>query len=354
MAGVVNLQPMRPNLRNEIFDLPQVLRESLEKGRMDYDNVLRRTPWGETPITFVGSATTLSLVEFMAGAFECLLEWPCAVRPASELGVDTHAKIGPKSIYFLVAGANESSDFLNVVQAVRFRNGFVLALGAKRDDPLVKAANGAFVVRPGVALGDISLPICEQAVAGYLALLTARALKRPRARFGALEREFGQLPGHLERAFAQHDEGVKALAAKLARAKNLTIIGGGIYHFSAVRAAGLLSQLAGIAARVRRVEEETVTRKPPFEGDSSILVVTGSRCRMKRQTLALVKTARRAGATVISLTDGNDREISRQSEMSLLLPSLDEITGATLVHAIIAWTAYEASRQRLVARNFAK
>jgi DNA-binding MurR/RpiR family transcriptional regulator len=345
---------MRPNLRKEIFDLPRALRETLEKGRKNYDDVLRKTPWGEAPITFVGSAATLPLAEFMAGGFESLLEWSCVVRSASELGADAYAKIGSKSIYFLVSDANASSELLLVAQAVRARNGFVLAFGAKLEDPLVQAVDGAFAVRSEKSMGNVSLPICEQAVAGFLALLAARALKRPRPRFDALEQEFGKLPSHLERAFSQHGEGVRSLATALARAKNLTIIGGGSYHLPAVRVAGLLSQFAGIAARVQRVADGPATHEPPFEGDSTILVLTGSRCRMKKQTHAVVKAARRAGATVISLTDGNDPETSRLSAMSLLLPPLDEITGATLVHAVMAWTAYEASRQSLVGRKPAK
>ena len=48
-------------------------------------------------------------------------------------------------------------------------------------------------------------------------------------------------------AFAQHGAGVKSLAKALARAENLTIIGGGGYCFPAVRTAELLSQIAGVA-----------------------------------------------------------------------------------------------------------
>jgi fructoselysine-6-P-deglycase FrlB-like protein len=345
---------MRPNLRKEIFDLPQAVRETFEKGRKNYDDVLRKTPWSDTPITFVGSAATLPLAEFMAGGFECLLEWRCVVRSASELGADPDATIGPKSIYFLVSDANDSSELLLVAHAVRSRNGFVLAFGARPGDPLVRAADGTFAVHSGATSGNIQLHICEQAVAGYLALLAARALNRPRARFEALEKELGQLPGHLERAFAQHGEGIKALATVLARAKNLTIIGGGSYHLPAVRAAELLSQIAGVAARVERVADDPATHEPPYEGDSTILVLTGSRSRMRKQTYAQAQAARRAGATVFSLTDGNDPETSRLSAMSLLLPPLDEITGATLVHGFMAWTAYEASRQSLLCRNPAK
>jgi hypothetical protein len=54
---------------------------------------------------------------------------------------------------------------------------------------------------------------------------------------------------------------------------------------------------------------------------------------------------------VLTLTDGNDSEVARQSAMTLLLPPLDEITGAVLAHAVMAWTVYEASRLNLVGRR---
>jgi len=345
---------MKPTLKKEILDLPRVLRETLDKGRKDYDAVLRRTPWDEIPITFVGSEQSLPLAEYMAGGFESLLEWPCVVRTASEVVGDPGAKVRPKNIYFLISEGNEPSELVNVALAVRARKGFALALVVTKEDSLVQAVDGTFVVRSGGALGNIHLSICAQTVAGYIALMAARALKRPRPRFDALEKEFGELPSHLEWAFSQHGEGVRSLATGLARARNLTLVAGGSYHFAAVSAAALLSQFAGIAARVRRVADVPATPEAPFEQDSAILVLTGARSRMKKQTHAVVKAARRAGAKVFSLTDGNDPEISRHSAMTLLLPPLDEITGATLAHAVLAWTTYEASRQSLVGRNLAK
>jgi DNA-binding MurR/RpiR family transcriptional regulator len=82
-----------------------------------------------------------------------------------------------------------------------------------------------------------------------------------------------------------------------------------------------------------------------------VLVLTGARSPIKKQTLAVVQSAKRAGAKVLTLTDGNDPEVARHSAMTLFLPPLDEITGAILAHAVMAWTVYEASRLSLVGRR---
>ena len=341
---------MRPTVRNEIVNLPRALRETIERARREYDPIIRTTHWGDSPVTFAASAAKLPLAEFMASAFGSLLGWPCVVQHAAE-AVTT---IRPKSIWFLIPERGESSELLPLAQAVRSQHAIALALVGENTDPLAQAVDGAFVVNLGETLGRIGLPIGEQAMAGYLPLLVARTLKRPVPRFETLEKEFAQLPGHLEKAFAQHADGVRSLAAELGRAKNLTIIAGGSYYCAAAGSAELLSQFAGIATSLHRVTEDSPSTRLALDPGASVLVLTGARCPLKKQTLVTVKTANRAGAKVLTLTDGNDPEVARQSAMTLLLPPLDEITGAILTHAVMAWTVYEASRLSLVGRRPAK
>ena len=342
---------MRPTLRNEILNLPRTLRETLEKGKREYDPVIRTTHWGDMPVTFAAPAAKLPLAEFMASAFGSLLGWPCVVQSAVDAGGSAGVRIRPKSIWFLIPERGESSELLPIAQSVRSQNGIALALVGEKSDPLAQAVDGAFVVNLGEMLGRIGLPIGEQAVAGHLPLLVARTLKRPVPRFEALEKEFVQLPDHLERAFAQHADGVRSLAAELGRAKNLTIVAGGSYYCSAAGSADLLSRFAGIATRLLRVSEVPASTQVAPDHGSSVLVLTGARSPIKKQTLAVVQSAKRAGAKVLTLTDGNDPEVARHSAMTLFLPPLDEITGAILAHAVMAWTVYEASRLSLVGRR---
>lgn len=344
---------MRQTVRNEIFNLPRALRDTLEKGRRVYDAVIRRVPWGQTPVTFTGSAAMLPLAEFMAGAFESLLEWPCTVQPVSE-AAEVAANCLPKSIWFLVSAGGDPSELLNLVQTARSRNAFVLALVGEKGEPLAQTVDGAFAVSQGEKLGNIGLPICAQAVAGYLALLTAHSLKKPLPQFETLEKEFAQLPGFIERAFSQHGEGIRSLAVELAHAQSPTIVAGGSYYCAAASSADLLSRVAGICARLVRVAEDPSAASNFLDRGSTALVLTGARGRMKKQTLAMVKAAKKSGVRLLTLTDGNDPEAARLSAMTLLLPPLDEISGSVMAHAVMACIVYEASRLSLATPRRAK
>ncbi len=335
---------MTPNIKKEILDLPRAIRETLEMGRPEYDALLRRTRWGESPIYFLGSGSSLPVAQFAAGAFESLLEWPCVVRSALELGADILATARPRSIFFLVSDGSATSELLEVAKAARDRNGTLLALVASPQDALSPAVDGVFVVRAGEERGGVRLPVCHQAAAGYVAFLAARALKRPRPLFDSLEREFAELPGQIEWAFSQHEEGVRSLAAELGRAKKLTILAGGSYYPVAVNVAALLEKLAGIAAETRNAADPQAAQEPGLARDVTLLVLTGSRCHEKKQVHGIAQYAKRGGTKICSLTDGNDSEISRRSALALLLPVLNEITGATLAHAIMVWVASHASR----------
>ncbi len=335
---------MLPNIKKEILDLPRAIRETLEMGRTEFDAVLRRARWGESPIYFLGSGASLPVARFAAGAFESLLGWPCVVRPAAELGAGFLATVGPRRIFFLVSDGSSSSELLEVAKAARDRSGTVLAFVASPEDALVPAVDGVLVVRGGGEPGGVRLPVCLQAAAGYAALLAARAIKRPRPQFDSLEREFAELPGQIEWAFSQHEEGVHSLAMELARAKKLVILAGGGYHPVAVSAVAFLDKLAGIAADTINASEPREAEEAAFRRDMALLVLTGARCGAKKQVHSITQTVKRAGAKIYSLTDGNDSETSRRSALALLLPALDEITGATLAHAIMAWMAYHASR----------
>jgi fructoselysine-6-P-deglycase FrlB-like protein len=341
---------MRPTVRNEIFELPHTLSETLEKGKREYDFVIRKTPWGDLPKIFTGPEELRPEAEFMAGAFAGLLEWPCAVHPVSSAG----AEVRSKSVCFMLSGAGDSAELQNLAQSMRGHGGTSLALVAERNDPLTQVADGAFAVCQGEKLGSVSLGVCRQAVAGYLALLTARTLKRSTPRFDALEKELVQLPQHLEKAYSQHGDGVRSLAARLAGAKDLRILAGGGYWCSATNSASLLSRLSGISSRPVRVSEDSVELPPAITRDTLVILLTGSRCAVKKRLLATVKGAKRAGAEIVTLTDGNDRDLMRLSSMTLMLPALDELTGSILCHAIMAWTAYEASRLNLMGRRSSK
>jgi DNA-binding MurR/RpiR family transcriptional regulator len=312
-------------------------------GRPEYDQLVRRVRWGEWPIYFLGSGGGFPVAHFAAHAVESLLEGPCIVRTPADFTAGAGV-IRPRTVAMLISSGQESPDLLEAAKVLRTRNGTVLALVSKPDEPLAQAAAVAFLVHTGEESGAICSPICQQAALGCIALLAAKALKRPRPQFLSLEDEMAKLPEHLEWALVQLTKGVRALAAELGRAKSLTLLAGGSYHSTAMLAASHLRKLAGIRAAAQNAAEMALPQGAAFGRDETLLVLSGSRCRVKKQVHAMVETAKRAGTCIFSLTDGNDPEVTRRSALSLLLPPLHEVTGATLAHAIMAWTAYHAGR----------
>ena len=336
---------MSLDYRKEILDLPRAVRETLEKGRPEYGPVLRRTRWGELPIYFIGAGQGCAVARFAAHAFESLLEWPCIVRTPADFTAYAAASLRPRTIAILISGGPMDADLLEAAKVVRGRNGTALALVAKPEDPLAQATDGVFLVRAGEEPGGgIRLPLCQQAAIGYIALLAAQTLKRHRPQFDSLEGEFGKIPDHIEWAFGQLTQGVSSLASELARAKSLTLLAGGAYESTALLAAALLRSLAGIHAAPANASEMLMPQGRPFIREETLLVLSGSHCRVKKQVHRIVEAAQRAGTNIFALTDGSDAELTRRSALSLLLPPLHEITSATLAHALLAWTAYHAGR----------
>jgi fructoselysine-6-P-deglycase FrlB-like protein len=331
------------DFRKGILDVSHAVQQTLEKGRPEYDASLRRIRWGELPIYCVGAGHGYAVAHFAASAFETLLEWPCGVRAVADFAAYSAASVRPRTIALLISSGEESPDLLAAAKLTRARSGIALVMTPRPEDPLAGTADGVFLVRAGEERGgEIRLPICQQAACGSIALLAAKALKRHRPQHDSLEEEFTRLPAHLDWALSQLGEGVRSLASELARAKSLAILAGGSYYSTALLAVSLLRKLAGIRAVAINAAEMASPQTMPFDRDESLLVLSGSRCGVKRHVHAIVEAAKRVGASVLSISDANEPELARRSALSLLLPVLNEITGATLAHALMAWTAYHA------------
>lgn len=331
--------------RKEIHDLPAALRETLEKGRPEYERLIRQTRWGELPLYFLGRGPALAVG--LSGALACqtLLEWPAVIHTPDDFNAYCLPLLRPRSVLWFISTGKESPETLEVAKAARARGATVLALVESPQNPIAPESDGVFLVRAGQELGKgTSVAICQSAAINFIALLMARALKRSSAKFDTLEDEFAKLPEHLTWVFTQLSQAMDSLAAELTAQEGVTLLAGGFYYPAAVHAASLLSQLGGV-----RAEALNATALPPSEMASfvrhkTLLVISGSRVRVKKQVHEAVETAKRSGARILSLTDGNDPEVSRRSALSLLLPVLSEMTGATMAAAVLAWVAGQCSR----------
>jgi DNA-binding MurR/RpiR family transcriptional regulator len=77
--------------------------------------------------------------------------------------------------------------------------------------------------------------------------------------------------------------------------------------------------------------------------DAAVVVLSGSRCRLKRDVHYFARACEEGGQRLLSITDSNDRELVSASSLAVLLPSLGEMAGSVLALIALVAAAYEAS-----------
>ena len=85
---------MPGDVRRQFLDLPRALREILEKGRPEWEELVRRARWGELPVYMVGCGASFAVGLAGAYAFESLLGWPVVVRTQTGMAVGFKAAGG--------------------------------------------------------------------------------------------------------------------------------------------------------------------------------------------------------------------------------------------------------------------
>jgi glucosamine 6-phosphate synthetase-like amidotransferase/phosphosugar isomerase protein len=338
---------MSVDIRQDILDLPRALRETLDKGRPEYERLVRHTRWGELPIHIIGSGAAHAVALAGAIAFESLCEWPVVVHTVAEFAAYSHATIQPRAVLIVVSEGHDPTETIEAMKAAQARGGIVLTLAGTSQSPLTQAADGTLPVSAGPDDDSaIRLPVCQHAALTYFALVTAHVLKRHRPQFDTLETEFGTLAEHVEWALTQLTPAVGSLASELARAENLLVIAGGGYYPAALQGARVLRRLAGVRSEGLNVAEWPAPSRGELGKEKTVLVVSGSRCRVKKEIHRWVEQARKAGVRILCLTDGNEVEVSRRSDLALLLPTQSELVGSILALTVLHWIAYHAIHVR--------
>jgi glucosamine--fructose-6-phosphate aminotransferase (isomerizing) len=324
------------DLRQQILDSPRALRETLEKGRPEFESLVRRVPWGEGPIFMVGAGSSYLATLTGVYAFEGLLGWPVIARPSSDFEAYAVSVLRPRSVLLALSNSGETPATLDAARAARSRKAVVLALTNNPASTLAQMADLVFLLRAGEA-GATSLQavLCQQAALGFISLVAARTLKRHHDQLDVLEEEFTKLPAHVEWIQVQLLDAVRALTAEVRNVASLSVVGGGFYHPVALQAALLLKETSRVPAEgfdEDAFHEGALSSAP---GDSALLVLSGSHCRVKKKIHALAARAKKAVTKTLSITDGNDRELQNSSTLSVLLPELTEMAGSTLALALL-------------------
>jgi len=330
------------DIRQQVLDSPRALRETLEKGRPEYESLVRRVPWGEGPIFMVGAGSSYVATLTGAYAFEGLLGWPVIARRSADFEAYALSLLHPRSVLLALSNSGENVATLAAARAAQGRKAVLLAITNNPASTLAQMADMVFLLRAGKAgVANFQTVLCQQAVMGFISLVTARTLKRHHDQFDVLEREFTKLPAHVEWTHVQLVGAMRALAAEVKNATSLSVVGGGFYHPVALQSALLLNETARLPARgfdEGGFHEGEFSSAP---GDSTLLILSGSHCRAKKKIHALAARARKTVTKTLAITDGNDRELQNSSTLSVLLPELTEMVGSTLALAAVQFVAFQ-------------
>ncbi len=329
------------DVKKDLLELPRALRETLEKGGPEYDKLVRQTRWGDGPIYVIGSDSAAAST---AGyAFEALVGVPAVVREPEDFRNYTLSVLRPRSIVLAIEspGLGAIAATLEAVHAAKSRDAKVLALTDDPQGELGKMADITFHVHTGEARWESrSAGICRLVAACYLGFAGARALKRPSEHLRDLDEDFHKLPEHVEWAYTQLSDAVRALAAQLESATDVEVVGGGFYYPAAWHTAETLRDLKGrLYAQPRNARGAAMPEHGPAEHLETLLLLSGSRCRARKIIHAVAERANRSGANILAVTDKNDPEVSRRADLAILLPISSEEVGSLLTLALLDWVA---------------
>ena len=328
-------------LKQQVANIPGALNETLEKGRPEYEALIRQTRWGDSTLFATGSGASFLAAQTAAYAFESYAGWPVVVRPAHELRAYSLGSMRGRSVLLAISQSGATAATLDVAEGARRRGAIVLAVTGKAESPLARMAQGLLLVRAGEE-GDSHLVsmVCQQVALSYTAVLAARLLKRPEKYIPGVEADLEKLPEQADWIVTQLHDVFRAFAAALKGAAGFPVIAGGFYRPVAAAWALLARTLCRMKAEVWDAGEF----RPHFVGleeGKPLIILSGSRCRAKKEVHQIVNTCRRLKLRILSVTDSADRELTEVSSLAVLLPAVSEPAGSALASILLAAVASE-------------
>jgi glucosamine--fructose-6-phosphate aminotransferase (isomerizing) len=208
---------------------------------------------------------------------------------------------------------------------------------------LAKSAQGVILTRAESADDTPATAACQHAALTYFAWVAAQTLKRPSAALSSLEEEFEKLPGHAEWTLIHLADAIRSLASELRSRPGAWVVGGGFYHPAALQGAGRVRELARLHAVGLEAAEFRRGSRAAASSQDAVLFLSGSHSKFKREIHQSAAQARIEKMAVLSITDPNDRELTDRSDLAVLIPSLSEVVGSTLVLTLVEWLAAEVA-----------
>ena len=328
--------------RARILEIPRFLRETLEKGVREYETLIRHVRWGEGPIYICCCGASLPVG--MAGVylFEWLAGWPVVAHSSKVFEAYALSTVRPRSVLVVISARGEWPEAQELAREALERGCTTVGLTNTPDSPLAKLADHVFLTP---AEGDAESPaamVCLHAALNFLAFEAMRVLKKPKQWWDLVEKDFDQLPNKLDWVFTQLPSVVRSVAAEVARLPRLRIVGGGFNHYPAWHGAWRLRSLA--SPQVGEVEASEFLNEHAYfaRRGESVLLLSGSHSKMKKLVHRGAAQTRMNGARVLSLTDSNDQELVKSSDLGIMVPSLLEMPASTLTLFMLEWLGMEA------------
>jgi DNA-binding MurR/RpiR family transcriptional regulator len=316
------------NIRKELLEIPDALRQMWKEGRPLYDALIRRVNWSERPVFILGNGPAYPAALSGAWAFESLLGMPVVVQRPGVFNAYTSRALAVRSLVIVLDGPEACEETLAAAKKARGRGAIVWAMTPTPTGELAALADATANDYSGESAGEGPRSIfCRHAGMIFLAVAAARVLQSPGRMPGVQEEELEKLARHAEWVLNQIPDAASALAKEIAPLPELCVTGGGAFHPVALEAARGLGQ----RAMGFEVHDFQQSRRPVFQPDPGILYLSSSRCGLKAQVHRSVREARQEGKPrIFAVTDGNDRQLSERADLAVLLPVLTEAGGALL------------------------
>jgi len=337
----------RPNMetRAKILEIPRLLRDTLEKGAHEYEPLIRRVRWGESPIYICGCGASLPLGAAGAYLFEWLAGWLALARSASIFEAYSVLALRPRSVVLVLSTSGEDPESLETARLARSRGAVPLALTRQAGSPLAKACEGVFLTRDEGAEDSAAAAVCQLAALSSIVLTAARLLKRSNVGLDSLEEELRRLPEQMEWSFTQLRDALRSLAGELRALERFWLVGGGLYHPVVARMAWRFGASGAIQGEGIEASEFLSGPLPHLSRGEAALFVSGSRLRARRLLHEAAAQVKVKGGRLFSMTDTNDRELVNRSDMAVLLPPVSEVGGSVLALALLELMATSGAKQ---------
>lgn len=334
------------NIRKELLEIPDVLRQVYEEGRPLYDALIRRIHWDERPVYMLGDGASYPAALSGAWAFESLLGMPVVVERTEVFNAYTSRTLARRSLVVLVTGQEIPEETLAAARKARSRGAIVWSMTPDPAGELAALSDATVNDYSGGSPGDGPRSIfCRHAALLFLALAAARVLKSPGQAPDSQEEELEKLPRHVEWVLSQIADAARALAKELASLPELYVAGGGAFYPVALQGAARLHQPGGPRAHGFEMLQFQQSGRQVLQPGAGILYLSSSRCGLKAQVHRSAAELRHEGhQKIFALTDANDRQLSDRADMAVLLPILTEAGGALLALVFLELTGSFAAQ----------